>query len=153
MFPKRHGTLLHHSGRWTLIPSLCGVADRRVVSVYLSTLFYPLTFFTASLTCLLPKGREKQTRPDTRPIPVADGWAGAEMRIFTLSNSITTDQPINQPTDRPTDQRTDKASYGVASPRLKTPLSVSRIVPLVSFLPKEPHDHVRGLEVRTSSSN
>ena len=60
MFPKRHGTLLHHSGRWTLIPSLCGVADRRVVSVYLSTLFYPLTFFPASLTCLLPKGREKQ---------------------------------------------------------------------------------------------
>ena len=29
--------------------------------------------------------------PDTRPIPVADGWAGAEMRVFTLSNSITTD--------------------------------------------------------------
>ena len=53
----------------------------------------------------------KKTRPDTRPIPVADGWAGAEMCVFTLSNSITT--------DRPTDGRTDKASYRVASPRLK----------------------------------
>ena len=46
--------------------------------------------------------RDTQTRPDTRPIPVADGWAGAEMRVFTLSNSITT--------DRPTDQRTDGQS-------------------------------------------
>ena len=27
--------------------------------------------------------------------------------------------PTNQPTDRPTDRRTDKASYRVASPRLK----------------------------------
>ena len=26
------------------------------------------------------------TRPDTRP-PVADRWAGAEMRVFTLLNS------------------------------------------------------------------
>ena len=34
----------------------------------------------------------KKTRPDTRLIPVADGWAGAEMRVFTLSNSITTDK-------------------------------------------------------------
>ena len=51
------------------------------------------------------------TRPDTLPIPVADGWAGAEMRVFTLSNSITTDQPTNG--------RTDKASYRVAIPRLK----------------------------------
>ena len=38
------------------------------------------------------KGKRKdiknRTRPDTRPIPVADGWAGAEMRVFTLSISI-----------------------------------------------------------------
>ena len=34
----------------------------------------------------------KKTRPDTRPLPVADGWAGAEMRVVTLSNSITTDR-------------------------------------------------------------
>ena len=56
----------------------------------------------------------QETRPDTRPIPVADRWAGAEMRVFTLSNSITM-------TDWPTDQRTDKASYRVACPQLKTP--------------------------------
>ena len=48
-----------------------------------------------------------KTRPDTRPIPVADGWAGAEMRVFTLSNSITTVRPTNQPTNQPNDQRTD----------------------------------------------
>ncbi|MEE3023624.1 MAG: hypothetical protein VX367_13630 [SAR324 cluster bacterium] len=44
-----------------------------------------------------------KTRPDTRPIPVADGWAGAELRAFTLSNSITTDRLTNRPTNRPTD--------------------------------------------------
>ena len=40
----------------------------------------------------LPKSQSifKQTRPDTRP-PVADGWAGAEMRVFTLFDSIITD--------------------------------------------------------------
>ena len=54
------------------------------------------------------------TRPDTRPIPVADGWVGAEMRVFTLSNSITTDGwmdgPMDGRTDGPMDRRTDKAS-------------------------------------------
>ena len=47
------------------------------------------------------------TRPDTRPIPVADGWAGAEMRVFPLFDSIIMDG------------RTDKASYRVACPQLK----------------------------------
>ena len=47
-----------------------------------------------------------KTRPDTRPIPVADGWAGAEMRVFPLFDSSVTDQPTNQPTDRRTDGRT-----------------------------------------------
>ena len=28
-----------------------------------------------------------ETRPDTRPIPVADGWAGVEMCVFTLFDS------------------------------------------------------------------
>ena len=38
----------------------------------------------------------KKTRPDTRPIPVAHGWAGVEMRVLTLSNSFTmTDGPTN----------------------------------------------------------
>ena len=48
------------------------------------------------------KKKRKKTRPDTRP-SVADGWAGAEMRVFPLFNSITTDQPTNQPTNRPMD--------------------------------------------------
>ena len=42
-----------------------------------------------------------KTRPDTRP-PVADGWAGAEMRVFPLFHSSVTDRPTNQPTDRRT---------------------------------------------------
>ena len=56
------------------------------------------------------KRQKMKTRPDTRPIPVADGWAGAEMRVFTLSNSIITDRRTDGPTDRqingPTDGRT-----------------------------------------------
>ena len=46
-----------------------------------------------------------KTRPDTRP-PVADGWAGAEMRVFPLFNSLTPDGP----TDGQTDGRTDGQS-------------------------------------------
>ena len=46
-----------------------------------------------------PIFKSKETRPDTRPIPVADGWAGAEMRVFTLSNSITMDRRTDGPTD------------------------------------------------------
>ena len=53
------------------------------------------------------------TRPDTRPIPVADGWAGAETLVFPLFDSCS-------PTDGRTDGRTDKASYRVARPRLKS---------------------------------
>ena len=52
------------------------------------------------------------TRPDTRPMPVADGWAGAEMRVFALSQLDHHDQQ--------TDGWTDKACYRIASPRLKT---------------------------------
>ena len=33
------------------------------------------------------------------PIPVADGWAGAEMHVFSLFDSMVTDRPTNQPTD------------------------------------------------------
>ena len=46
--------------------------------------------------------KTKGTRPDTRP-PVADGWAGAEMRVFTLFDSCSR-------TDGPTDRRTDGQS-------------------------------------------
>ena len=45
------------------------------------------------------KALKLRTRPDTRPIPVADGLAGAEMRGFTFSNSITRDGPMDGPTD------------------------------------------------------
>ena len=37
-----------------------------------------------------------ETRPDTRPIPVADRWAGAELRLSTLTNSIIVDQRTDQ---------------------------------------------------------
>ena len=39
---------------------------------------------------------KEQTRPDTRPIPVADGWARAEMRVFPLFDSCS---PTNGRTD------------------------------------------------------
>ena len=50
-------------------------------------------------------------RPDTQP-PVADGWAGVDMRVFPLFDSCLQ-------TDGPTDRRTDKASYRVVCPQLK----------------------------------
>ena len=50
--------------------------------------------------------------PDTRPIPVADGWAGAEMRIFPLFNSSVTDRRTDRQTDGQTDGRTDKRTDG-----------------------------------------
>ena len=50
------------------------------------------------------KEDEYRTRPDTRP-PVADGWAGAEMRVFPLFQ-LERDGPTNQPTDQPTDGQT-----------------------------------------------
>ena len=62
--------------------------------------------------------REKKTRPDTRP-SVADGWAGAEMRVFPLFDSMVTDGR--------TDGRTDKASYRVACPQLKKIIHTSLI--------------------------
>ena len=59
---------------------------------------------------------KKGTRPDTRPIPVADRWAGVEMCVFILSNSITM---TDGPTDGAKNQWSDKASYRVARPQLK----------------------------------
>ena len=49
---------------------------------------------------------EKKTRPDTRP-PIADGWAGAEMRVFPLFNSSVTDRRTDRWTDEWMDGRTD----------------------------------------------
>ena len=64
-----------------------------------------------------------KTRPDTRP-SVADGWAGAEMHVFTLFDSIVTEgnarfhtfrldryRRTNGPTDGQTDGRTDGRTY------------------------------------------
>ena len=56
------------------------------------------------------KIEKKKTRLDIRP-PVADGWAGAEMRLLPLFDSITS---TDQPTDRPTDGPTDKVANRVA---------------------------------------
>ena len=53
-----------------------------------------------------------ETRPDTRP-PVADGWAGAEMRVLTFRLDG------YGRTDGRSDGRTDKASYRVACPQPK----------------------------------
>ena len=59
------------------------------------------------------------TRLDTRP-PVADGWAGADMRVFALFDSCSPkDRPTDGPTNGWTDGWTDKASYRVACPQLK----------------------------------
>ena len=57
---------------------------------------------TDSMTLQRLATKARETRPDTRP-PVADGWAGAEMRVFTLSDSCSS---TDRPTDRPTDGRT-----------------------------------------------
>ena len=51
----------------------------------------------------------RKTRSNTRPI-IADGWAGAEMRVFTLSNLIIMDGPMDQRTDGWTDGQTDGQS-------------------------------------------
>ena len=48
--------------------------------------------------------QKEGTKTDTRPIPVADGWAGADMRVSPLfnlcwRNNGLTDQRTNRPTD------------------------------------------------------
>ena len=63
------------------------------------------------------------TRPDTRP-PVADKWAGAEMRVFPLFGSIITDQRMDGRTDwwmdRQTNWRTKlKTKNGILVEHLK----------------------------------
>ena len=78
----------------------------------------------------LERAEWDKTRPDTRPIPVAVGWAGPKCVFshFKLDHHGPTDQRTNGPTDgwtnqRPdgqTDRRTDKASYRVACSQLKT---------------------------------
>ena len=64
----------------------------------------------------------KVTRPDTRPIPVADGWAGAEMCVFTLFDSCSR-----------TDGLTDKGSFRVACPQLKRDDSNASLIIIMLF--------------------
>ena len=53
-------------------------------------------------------------------VPVADGWAGVEMRVFTVFAHGQTHGPSNQRTDGPMDRWMDKRSYRVACSQLKT---------------------------------
>ena len=66
------------------------------------------TYGVGSLRLKTAQCRQIKTRPDTRPIPLADGWRKcAFSRLPTRSPR----------TDQRTDQRTDKASYRVACPQ------------------------------------
>ena len=49
-------------------------------------------------------------------IPVADGWAGAEMRDFTLFDSCSR---MDQPTDGRTDRRTDGRTKALIELRVR----------------------------------
>ena len=53
-------------------------------------------------------------------IPVADGWAGAEMRVFTLFDSCSwKDGPMDGPTDGPMDRPTDGRTKAFTGLRLR----------------------------------
>ena len=76
---------------WHLIALSCPHLHFSLASFY--------TFKTSSHFSFTSWGK---TRPDTRPIPVADEWAGAEIRVFALSNLIITNGPTDQQTNRQT---------------------------------------------------
>ena len=63
------------------------------------------------------KREREKNKAGYTAIPVTEGWAGAEMRVFTLFDSCSR---TDRPTDGRTDGRTDKGSYRVACPQLKT---------------------------------
>ena len=65
-----------------------------------NSVFTPVKSLVTQLPNFRAVGQEQSiTRPDTRP-PVADRWAGAEMRVFTLFDSCSrTDGPTDGPTD------------------------------------------------------
>ena len=71
------------------------------------------------------KNARKVTGPNTRPKPVADRWAGARMRIFTLNvivfNSSMTTRAWRTDglIDQLTDQQTDIAGFWVVEPTTK----------------------------------
>ena len=100
-----------HAPNGIVTPVTCCCAI--YLSVYIFVDFHCNFFFStgsgvAWVECI-------QTRVDTRPIPVADGWAGVEMRVLTLSNLITTDQRTNGPKDG----QTDGQSLRFACPQLE----------------------------------
>ena len=110
-------TTTHYTHKpWALV-----AGEMRVKSVGLHVLFkirrwcaHKTAFETNLLILFYVYLVNEWTRPDTRP-SVADGWAGAEMRVFSLFDSMVTDGPTNGRTNG----RTDKASYRVACPQLK----------------------------------
>ena len=63
---------------------------------------------------------ELLTRLDTRPSPVADGWAGADIRFSHFPTWLSWTDIL---TDGWMDGRTHKASYRVASPLKRSTLS------------------------------
>ena len=58
---------------------------------------FPAVFQLMSL--YLPK---KEKKIDTRPVPVADGWAGAKMRVSPLSQLDDLNGETNRQTNRQT---------------------------------------------------
>ena len=67
-----------------------------------------------------------KTRSDTWPMPVADGWAGAETNVFTISSSKLNYHAL-------TDRRTDKALYRVVKLRLRIVLLIEPSIYYVCY--------------------
>ena len=87
----RHFSLVRTFGRLLVRMSNCSFISHGMFVASFGHLFVP-SFVSKEQdrTYGLDRIKEKKTRPDTRP-PVADGWAGAEMRVFPLFDSIITD--------------------------------------------------------------
>ena len=81
------------------------IHDTAIIIIDILIVAQMLTFQTWQI---LNKEMDNKTRPDTRPIPVADGWAGAEMRVFTLFDSCSR-----------TDQRTDGRTKALIELRVR----------------------------------
>ena len=69
---------------------------KRAVLLFLSVHF-PVSCISRG-DYLGEKTFRSETRPDTRP-SVADGWAGAEKRVFPLFDSMVTGGRTDGPTD------------------------------------------------------
>ena len=60
----------------------------------------PMSSFITMTTNFMRADDVGSTRPDTQPVPVADGWAGAKMHVSPLFDSCSR-------TDGQTDGQTD----------------------------------------------